>query len=56
MSYESQIGSKFTFVQKGVLVIKQSCTKVSEQGLWIELIDKLVGPIGFINQLEPILG
>ena len=33
MSYEGQIGSRFTFVHKGVLVITQSCTRVSEQGL-----------------------
>ena len=39
MDYESQIGSKFTFVHKGVLVITQVCTRVSEQGLWIGLMD-----------------
>ena len=37
--YEDQIGSRFTFVHKGILVIMQDCTGVSEQGLWIELID-----------------
>ena len=33
MDYEGQIGSRFTFVHKGILVIMQGCTKVSEQGL-----------------------
>ena len=28
--YEGQIGSRFTFVYKGVLVIIQDCTGVSE--------------------------
>ena len=37
--YESRIGSKFTFVHKGILIIMQGCTRVSEQGLWIGLID-----------------
>ena len=37
--YEGQIGSRFTFVHKGVLVIIQGCTGLSEQGLWIRLID-----------------
>ena len=37
--YEDWIGSKFIFVYKGVLAIKQDYTKDSEQGLWIELID-----------------
>ena len=30
MSYKGQIGSRFTFVYKGVLVIIQDCTGVSE--------------------------
>ena len=56
MSYEGQIGSRFTFVHKGVLVIMQGCIEVIDQGLWIGLIDSLVGPIGLINKLIPILG
>ena len=39
IDYEGRIGFRFTFVYKGVLVITQGCTKVSEQGLWIGLID-----------------
>ena len=39
MGYEGQIGSRFTFVHKGVLVIMQDCIGVSEQGIWIGLID-----------------
>ena len=39
MDYEGRIGSKFTFMHKGVLVIMQGCTRISEQGLWIRLID-----------------
>ena len=39
MDYEGWIGSRFTCVHKGILVIMQDCTGVSEQGLWIELID-----------------
>ena len=39
IGYKGQIGYRFTFVHKGVLVIMLSCTGVSEQGLWIELID-----------------
>ena len=39
MDYEGRIGSKFTFRHKGVLVITQGCTRISEQGLWIRLID-----------------
>ena len=31
MGYEGQIGSRFTFVHKGVLVIMQGCIGVSEQ-------------------------
>ena len=56
MGYEGRIGSKFTFVHKGILVIMQGCIGVSEQGLWIGLMDQLVNPIGLINQSEPILG
>ena len=33
MDYEDQIDFRFTFVQKGVLVIMQDCIGVSEQGL-----------------------
>ena len=36
--YESEIGFRFTFVHKGVLVITQDCIGVSEQSLWIGLI------------------
>ena len=36
---EGWIGSKFTFVHKGILVIMQGYIRVSEQGLWIGLID-----------------
>ena len=39
MGYEGRIGFRFTFVHKGVLVITQYCIGVSEQSLWIELID-----------------
>ena len=40
MSYEGdQIDFRFTFLHKGLLVIMQGCTRVSEQGLWIGLID-----------------
>ena len=39
MSYEGQIGFRFTFVYKGILVVTQGCIRVSEQGLWIGLID-----------------
>ena len=38
IDYEGRIGSKFTFVHKGVLVITQDCIGVSEQSLWIGLI------------------
>ena len=55
MGYEGWIGSRFIFVHKGVLIIMQGCKGVSEQGLWIGLIDKLVGLIGLINQSQPIL-
>ena len=39
MGYEGQIGSTFTFVHKGVLVITQGCIRVSEQSLQIGIID-----------------
>ena len=39
IGYEGQIDSRFTFVHKGVLVIMQVCTGISEQGLWIGLLD-----------------
>ena len=39
MDYEGQIGSKFTFVHKGILVIMQGCTRVNKQCLQIWLID-----------------
>ena len=39
MDYEGRIGFRFTFVHKGILIITQGCTRVSEQGLWIGLID-----------------
>ena len=39
MDYESQIGFRFTFVHKGVLVITEVVTGVSEQGHWIGLVD-----------------
>ena len=38
-SYEGWISSKFIFVLKGILVTMQGCTGVSEQSLWIGLID-----------------
>ena len=56
MDYEGQIGFKFTFVHKGVSIITQGFIRLSEQSLWIGLIDSLVGLIGLINQLGPILG
>ena len=37
--YEGWIGSRFTFEHKDILVIMQGCIEVSEQGLWIGLID-----------------
>ena len=37
--YEGRIDYKFTFVHKGVMVITQCYIGVSEQGLWIGLID-----------------
>ena len=39
MNYEGWIGSRFNFVHKGILVTTQGCTRISEQGLWIWLID-----------------
>ena len=33
MGYEGRVGSRFTFVHKGVWLITQGCTRVSEQGL-----------------------
>ena len=39
MGYEGWIGFRFTFVHKSVWVIMQDCIRVSEQGLWIGLID-----------------
>ena len=39
MDYEGRVGFRFTFVHKSVLVIMQGCIGVSEQGLWIRLID-----------------
>ena len=56
MGYKGRIDSKFTFVHRANLVIMQGCIGLSEQGLWIRLIDQLVNPIGLINQSEPILG
>ena len=32
-NYKGHIGSKLTFVYKGVLVTTQDCTRISEQGL-----------------------
>ena len=54
--YEGYINSRFILVHKGILVITYDCTRDNEQGLWIELIDKLNGPIWLINQLGPVLG
>ena len=39
IDFEGWIGSKFTYVHKGILVIMQGYIGVSEQGLWIRLID-----------------
>ena len=55
MGNEGWIDFRFTSMHKGILVIMQGYIGVSEQGLWIRLIDQLVGPIGLIKQLEPIL-
>ena len=38
-NYEGQIDFRFTFVINDILVITQGCTKISEQGFWIGLID-----------------
>ena len=38
-SYEDWIDSRFTFVHEDVLVITQNCIGVSEQCLWVGLID-----------------
>ena len=32
MGYESRISFRYTFMHKGILVIIQDCTRVSEQG------------------------
>ena len=37
--YDGHIGSRFTFVHNDVLVIMQGCIGISEQSLWIGLID-----------------
>ena len=37
--YEGWMGFQFTFVYKGVLVIMQCCIGMSEQHLWIGLIE-----------------
>ena len=37
--YEGRIGSRFTFVHKGVLVTMQDCIGVSEQGVLIGIIN-----------------
>ena len=39
IGYEGQIDYRFTFVHKSVLVIMQVYTGVSEQSLWIGLLD-----------------
>ena len=39
MGYEGWIDSKFTFEHKGIFVIMLDCIRVSEYGIWIELID-----------------
>ena len=39
IGYEGKIDHRFNFVHKGVLVIMQDCISLSEQGLWIGLID-----------------
>ena len=54
--YEGRIGSRFIFVHEDVLVIGQGCIRVSQQGLYIGLIDQLVGLIRLINQLRSFLG
>ena len=37
--YEGWMSFQFTFVHKGVLVITQCYTRISEWYVWIELID-----------------
>ena len=37
--YEGWIDFRFTFVHMSILVIMQGCIRVSEQGIWIGLID-----------------
>ena len=49
MGYEDWIDSKFTFMNKGVLVITHGCIGVNEQGLQIRIINQLVGLIGLVN-------
>ena len=39
MGYEDWIDSRFTFVNKGVLVITHGCIGVNEQGLYIRIIN-----------------
>ena len=39
IDYEGQIGSRFIFVHKDVLLIMKGCTRVCKQGFWIGLID-----------------
>ena len=39
MGYEGHIDCTFTFVYETILVIMQGCIGVSEQSLWIGLID-----------------
>ena len=36
--YEGWMGFLFTFMYKGILVIMQGCTRISEWYLWTELI------------------
>ena len=37
--YEDQIGYRFTFVHKSILIVLQDCIRVSGQGIWIRLTD-----------------
>ena len=37
--YEGWMDFQFTFVYKGVLVIMEGCTGISEWYIWIQLID-----------------
>ena len=39
MVYESCMGFQFTFVHKGVLVITLGYRRISEQYIWIGLVD-----------------